>query len=198
MEKSLIASFDTYAREPILRKMKDGSLICMFLTGGNDEPANDNFVAVSRSFDDGRTWTAPEMLFNQELRGVWCTELYTEGEYPIAFVHTYNASCHYRELLTYYSESRDNGKTWSEPKTVPGHINGCSVRQGFTLSNGDTFSPFTGRNVFVILNISGFGIFKKHAGVSVAVREFFRKAKNISKDSAILQMMTLSFGNPMP
>jgi len=28
MEKSLIAKFETYAREPILRKMGDGTLIC--------------------------------------------------------------------------------------------------------------------------------------------------------------------------
>lgn len=143
MEKSLIAKFETYAREPILRKMNDGTLVCTFLTGGDNEPENNNYVSYSKSYDDGKTWTEPKILFEHTKRGVWCTEIFTEWEYPVAFIHTYSASCntHYRELLTYYSESRDNGETWSEPKTVPGHINGCSVRQGITLSNGDTMFP---------------------------------------------------------
>ncbi len=140
MEKYLIAQFETQAREPVIRKMKDGSIICTFLCG-KTEPLNDNFVAISRSFDDGKTWSEPEKLFSHNARGVWCTEIFTEFEYPIAAVHTYNADCIYLELTTHWSETRDNGKTWSTPKSFLGSINGCSIRQGITLSNGDVLFP---------------------------------------------------------
>jgi len=141
MEKYLIADFETYAREPIIRKMPDGSLICMFLTGGPGEPHNENFVAVSRSYDDGKTWEEPQTLFNHASRAVWCTEICTETEVPVAFVHTYNQPSHYRELLTFVSYTYDNGKTWSVPTTIPGSANGCSMRQAIKLSNGDILVP---------------------------------------------------------
>lgn len=141
MEKILITEFESYGREPIIRRMKDGSLICMFLTGGATEPRNDNVVSASYSYDDGCTWTKPVILFNHNCRGMWCTEIFNEDEYPFAAVYTYHADCHYRELQTYCSESRDNGKTWSEPKSFPGQLNGCSLRQGITLSNGDVLFP---------------------------------------------------------
>ncbi len=141
MEKYLIHNFETCTREPILRKMKDGSLICMFLTGGVEEPLNENFVAVSRSYDDGKTWTEPEKLFDHKIRGVWCTEIFTGDENPFAIVHTYNANCWYRELHTFISVTEDNGRTWSEPLNVPGCLDGCSLRQAITLSNGDTLIP---------------------------------------------------------
>ena len=43
MEKHTIWNFGRqFAREPILRPMADGSLICLFLTGGPTEPHNEN------------------------------------------------------------------------------------------------------------------------------------------------------------
>ena len=82
MKKYAIASFETYAREPILRRMKDGSLVCTFLTGGPYEPHNDNVIAISRSEDDGVTWSKPETLFSHDNRGCWCTEIFTDCETP--------------------------------------------------------------------------------------------------------------------
>ena len=63
----------------------------MFLTGGKLEPHNDNVIAISRSENDGKTWSEPETLFSHESRGCWCTEIFTECENPFAVVHTYNA-----------------------------------------------------------------------------------------------------------
>ena len=141
MELYTIAEFDTYAREPVIAQMKDGSLICVFLTGGPTEPDNENFAAVSRSRDGGKSWTEPTPLFTHPKRGAWCTDIFTDGEYPVAAVCLYNADSHYRELTTYFSESRDNGATWSAPKSIKGHLDGCSLRRGVTLSNGDVLYP---------------------------------------------------------
>ena len=93
MEKHRIYTFgrpDTqgqFAREPVLRRMADGSLVCLFLTGGPTEPHNDNHVVISRSLDDGCTWSVPEPLFSHRGRAVWATELFVppEGD-PFAVV----------------------------------------------------------------------------------------------------------------
>lgn len=141
MEKYTIASFETYAREPILRRMRDGSLICTFLTGGATEPHNDNVVAISRSEDDGVTWSEPKVLFSHNNRGCWCTEVFADCEMPFAVIQTYNAPSFYRELQTFCAFCDKSGNNWSEPVSFRGTINGCSVRQGIRLSNGDILFP---------------------------------------------------------
>ena len=97
MKKTLIGSFNK-AREPVLRRMKDGSLICAVLTGGDMEPQNENVVQIVRSLDDGETWSAPETVFKHKKRGCWCSEIFTGCERVFAFVHTYYAQSHYRVL----------------------------------------------------------------------------------------------------
>lgn len=130
-----------FAREPIIRKMPDGSLFCTFLTGGPTQPHNNNIVAATRSFDDGETWTDIYELFRHSARGLWCTEIFTEGELPCMFVHTYNAESHYNEVKVFRSYTDDSGNTWSEPKSLPSGLSNVSVRQGIILSNGDWLFP---------------------------------------------------------
>lgn len=140
--QSLIWNFSPgYAREPILRRMGDGSLACLFLTGGPSEPDNRNVVMISRSGDDGATWRQPQVLFSHSRRGVWATEMFTEGETPFIFVHTYDAQSHYRELQTFWSHSLDGGVTWGEPVSLPSGVNGVSVRQGIVLQSGAWVFP---------------------------------------------------------
>lgn len=58
MEKYLIYDFKSgYGREPIIRKTKNGTLLCICLSGGNWEPENANVIKIQKSFDDGKTWT---------------------------------------------------------------------------------------------------------------------------------------------
>ena len=141
MEKHLIATYEKYAREPVLRRMKDGTLICLCLTGGEKEPANDNVVKITRSFDDGVTWSEPEVLFSHSSRACWSTEVFTECDKPFAIVQTYYAPSHYREIQTFRSYCNEDGSVWSEPVSIPGTVTGCSVRQGIRLSNGEILFP---------------------------------------------------------
>lgn len=142
MEKNLIYDFkDDYGREPIIRKANNGTLICVFLTGGTWEPENENVVKIMRSYNNGKTWTEPIILFSHHSRGVWAPEMFANDDKLVLFVNTYNADNHYRELQTFYSISDDNGESWTEPKSVPGGLNGVSIRQGIILSNNEYLFP---------------------------------------------------------
>ena len=77
-----------YAREPVLRRMPNGSLIVTALSGGPKEPHEDNFVLITRSDDDGATWSEPEILFQHGERAVWVTEIFTKAPFPLMFVNT--------------------------------------------------------------------------------------------------------------
>lgn len=142
MEKHLIWDFGKqFAREPILRRMPNGDLVCTFLTGGPTEPHNENVLQMSRSSDDGKTWSEPKTILAHSRRGVWCTELFAEGPDPFLVVMTYEAANHYLELQTYRSFSYDGGRTWEEPVAFPSGLNGVTLRQGIVLSNGSWLFP---------------------------------------------------------
>ena len=141
MKRTKICDYSSYAREPILRRMKDGSLLCLTLSGGVTEPQNENVVLAVKSYDDGETWSQPSVVFSHPSRGCWSTELFTCGARDFAFVQTYNAESWYRELQTYISFCDEKGENWTEPVTAKGTVNGCSVRQGILLSNGEWLFP---------------------------------------------------------
>lgn len=142
MEKYLINDFkDDYGREPVIRKTRNGVLLCVCLTGGNWDPENANVVKIQKSYDNGKTWSKPEILFSHHCRGVWAPEMFIDDEKIMLVVQTYNAESYYRELQTFYSLSLDDGETWSEPVSFPNGINGISIRQGLKLSNNDYLFP---------------------------------------------------------
>ena len=142
MEKNLVCDFkESYGREPIIRKTKNGTLICVCLSGGNWDPENENVVEIMKSYDNGKTWSKPEILFSHHSRGVWASEMFVDDEKVVLFIQTYNAECYYRELQSFYSISKDDGTTWSEPKSLPSGLNGVSIRQGIIMSNGNYLFP---------------------------------------------------------
>ena len=157
MERSLIADFsqrvgpddgmteffkcpvnNCYAREPVVVKMANGTLVCVFLAGGPTEPHNKNVVLIKRSYDDGKTWTDTEVLFSHRHVGLWPTELYMGGEKPMLVVSMYNADCPFKMLQTFVSYTEDNGETWSKPTMADPAMCTTSIRRGFKMSNGET------------------------------------------------------------
>lgn len=130
-----------YGREPLLRRMPDGSLLCLIYSGGPREPHPDNLVLVTRSEDDGETWAHPEVLFDHSARPAWATELFTAGGDPCIFVHTFNPDCYYHEIQAYRSFSYDSGRTWTEPVSLPGGVANLTVRQGVILADGTWLFP---------------------------------------------------------
>lgn len=130
-----------YAREPVLRRMPNGDLLVMVLSGGPTEPDNRNCVYAVRSADDGITWSEPQVAFRHGARGTWVTEIFREGDTVAAFVHTYDAMSRYRELGTHLATTSDDGLTWTEPRSLPSGVRSVSVRQGLTLDDGTWLFP---------------------------------------------------------
>lgn len=130
----------TYAREPVLRRMPDGTLVCAHYTGGPREPHNENVVVLTRSEDDGATWSTPTVLARHAQRGCWCTEILVYGGRATAFIHTLNADCVYQELHAYRAFSSD-GINWSEPRSLPGGFHDVIARQAIELADGSILCP---------------------------------------------------------
>lgn len=130
-----------YAREPVLAIMPDGSLFCTLLSGGKLEPENENITLAVTSSDGGLHWSKPRVLFYHRARAAYTTEIFTGGERPKLFVHTYAAKSRYREICTFVSETTDNGGSWSSPVSLPGPFAHVNTRQGIVLSNGDWLIP---------------------------------------------------------
>lgn len=131
----------THAREPVLRRMPDGSLACLHYSGGKREPDPENLALITHSRDDGATWSKPEVMFKHQSRCVWPTELFTAGPRPFAVIHTFEYHGFYTELRAFMTFSDDSGRTWSEPRTINGIPPNFSVRQGKVLSNGVWLFP---------------------------------------------------------
>ena len=130
-----------FGREPVLRRMKDGSLVCLIYSGGDREPSPENVVLITRSGDDGHTWSKPEVLFNHKCRSVWGTEIFTECDRHFAIIHTFEFGGLYSELRAHISYTDDAGKSWTEPVSIKGTPPNYCVRQGRTLSNGSWLFP---------------------------------------------------------
>lgn len=148
MEKRTIYHFGlpgtagNFGRDPLLRRMPNGDLACIMLTGGPKEPHIENVGVVSYSTDDGDTWSEPALTFAHGARAVWCRELFAPPTgNPFAIVNTFDPVSYYRELQSFFSFTEDNGRTWSEPRSIPFGVNGATMCQGIVLSNGDWLFP---------------------------------------------------------
>lgn len=131
-----------FPREPVIQRMPDGSLLSFHYTGGPTEPHDLNNTTACRSTDDGATWSDPEVIFEHDTRAVWTPEIFVPGNGEVlAFGTTFDASSHYCEIKTFVSKSKDSGKTWSEPVSLPGGVGGVIARKGFVLQDGTWLIP---------------------------------------------------------
>lgn len=131
----------TFAREPLLARMPDRSLLCVLYTGGRREPDTNNVVAVVRSTDDGATWTRPEVIFSHPHRACWATELNTLGERPELVFQTFDANTYYSNLRPFRTWTDDSGKTWTPPVSYNGLPQSFTTRQGLRLADGALVYP---------------------------------------------------------
>lgn len=148
------------AANPEIVQLKNGTI----LLACNYRPEKDGIIpfsiAVRRSEDNGKTWTDPQMIYKGGKKfqdGCWEPSFLQlpDGEVKIYFSNETkftDSDDQDIEIMT----SKDNGKTWSEPRTVSyraGHRDGMPVARiikdeivaSIEDNHIDQFKPYTVR-----------------------------------------------------
>ena len=130
-----------------LRELPDGSWILFILAGGDAEPSPLNYTGVTRSHDQGRTWTKLERFdvgFPREGKtiGQGPTELMILGQRATLFFGTH--SKHWaNDWRSWFLTSDDSFKTWSKPHEVPGRLKERTfIRNHIVARDGRILLPF--------------------------------------------------------
>ncbi len=130
-----------------LRKLPDGSWILFMLAGGDKEPSPLNYVGVTRSADQGKTWTPLERFdtgFPREGKtiGQGPTELMILGQRSTLFFSTH--SNHWaNDWRSWFLTSDDSFKTWSKPLEIPGRLKERTfIRKHIVTRDGRVIIPF--------------------------------------------------------
>jgi predicted neuraminidase len=130
-----------------LRELPDGSWILFMLAGGDSEPSPKNYTGVTRSNDQGKTWTPLEQFdvgFPREGKtiGQGPTELMILGQRSTLFFSTH--SKHWaNDWRSWFLTSDDSFKTWSKPQEVPGRLKERTfIRKHIVCKDGRIMIPF--------------------------------------------------------
>jgi len=134
-----------HAREPLVKKFPDGSLLCTFTSGAFSEPLDGNFTMFVRSEDGGGTFTKPDIFTRHPYKGIFTTEMFTGKDGSLyVFFSTYTSRCMIsQDMATYVMKSTDNGRTFSPPFSIPGGANNLNIRKGIITRKGTIVIPCT-------------------------------------------------------
>ncbi|PAW78701.1 MAG: hypothetical protein B9S33_19580 [Pedosphaera sp. Tous-C6FEB] len=130
-----------------LRQLPDGSWALFILAGDDFEPSPKNYTGITRSPDQGRTWSPLEPMATGLPRaglttGQCITEVMVRGGRVTAFLSTHSQTWG-RDWKSWMLHSDDSGKTWSQPVPVPGRLaNFTFVRNHIVARDGRIIIPF--------------------------------------------------------
>lgn len=129
-----------------LRVMPDGSWAMVMLGGGDKEPLPANNLFLTRSKDQGRTWSAMEPIRlgvkekNPE-RALVPSELMVHNGVCRLFFSNHDGR--FMDWTSWYVTSKDGCRTWSEPRPVPDKIHKATfVRNTLVKRNKELLVPF--------------------------------------------------------
>jgi predicted neuraminidase len=127
----------------VVAEAPNGDLLCVWLSGSDNEPATDNCVLLARSDDRGHTWGEPQVLVPAgDMAGAVTILQPTADGRLIALGAHWPADKQYTEWHWFRMESRDSGSTWSAPVSLTLHGDHAAVCQGpVRLANGEYLLP---------------------------------------------------------
>jgi hypothetical protein len=138
---------DSMVCDTTLRELPDRSWILFMLAGGTTEPSPLNYTGVTRSTDQGRTWTPLERFDVGFPRtgttiGQGPTELMVLGNRSTLFFSTH--SRHWANDWRSWSITSDDAcRTWTRPAPVPGRLqNRTFIRNHIVTRDGRILVPF--------------------------------------------------------
>ena len=130
---------DTLSCEPIVRRMPDGSLLCVSQCGDVMEPAPGNRVYAFRSEDNGDTWRRTGLVYPESGEAVYMTEVMVLDGVVSAFLQVHSGR--FLNMRCVVMESRDSGMTWTNAGPPPFFPTFCFIRSMLPLANGEIILP---------------------------------------------------------
>lgn len=130
---------DSLSCEPLLRRMPDGSLLCVSQCGDVTEPAPGNRVRAFRSDDQGETWRDLGSVYPESGEAVYATELMVLDGVVSAFLQVHNGR--FLNMRCVVMQSQDSGRTWKNAGPPPHFPTFCFVRSMLPLANGEIILP---------------------------------------------------------
>lgn len=137
---------DSLACDTTLRKMPDGSWVMIMLGGGHTEPLPANRVFLTRSHDEGRTWSPMEPIdlgvkSKNPDTALVPTELMVRGDRCTMFVSTHDGT--FADWKAWMVHSDDSCRTWGTLEPVPGRLHHRTfVRNVIETQDGRLLLPF--------------------------------------------------------
>lgn len=137
---------DRLACDTTLRKMPDGTWAMIMLCFGHTEPLPANRIGISRSDDEGNTWSpvTPVELGVKEKdgnRALVPSELMVRGNRCTMVVSTHNGG--FGDWKTFFTHSDDSCRTWSELIPAPGRTaERTFIRNHIVTKDGRLMMPY--------------------------------------------------------
>jgi hypothetical protein len=130
-----------------LRALPDGSWVLFMLAGGVTEPSPENYIGLTRSHDEGKTWSplaCVDVGFPRRgsTIGQGPTELMIRGSECTLFFATH--ADHWGEQWkSWVTRSNDGCRTWGKPQPVPGRLaDRTFLRNHIVTRDGRILVPF--------------------------------------------------------
>jgi predicted neuraminidase len=134
------------ACDTTLRKLPDGSWAMIMLGGGDSEPRPENQVWITRSTDEGETWSEIKPLDLGIKRenpntAMVPSELMILGDRCTMIVSTHDGK--FANWKTWFTHSTDNCETWGPLEPAPGPLKDRTfIRNHIVTRDGRIMLPF--------------------------------------------------------
>lgn len=140
MDRIKLVQIDTLSCEAILRKAPNGDLIIVGQCGDVLEPAPENRVYIWRSKDNGETWSKRALVYPEDGRAVYQTEVFVNRGNVNVFTITHNG--YFLDWDCFWMVSRDSGYTWERGDNIP-FMKGLVFARGvLRKKNGELLLPY--------------------------------------------------------
>ena len=140
---------DSMVCDTTIRELADGAWMLLILAGDNREPSPRNYVGVSRSVDQGKTWSKLEpfetgLPRSGDTIGQGPTELIVRDKEALLFFATHGNSLSWaKQWKSWLLRGTPDGKSWGKPELLPGRLgHNCFIRSHIVARDGRLIVPF--------------------------------------------------------
>lgn len=131
---------DVCVCDQALRVLPNGEWAIFFMTGGETEPRKENYIAVCRSKDKGKTWSVKETVLKYPDKACLLSEVYIHNDEIRIQVTTHSGN--FGNWKNFLLVSKDNGKTWADPAPFEALPRRAFARNRYVSSWGTWYLPF--------------------------------------------------------